>query len=408
MADILFSEDFDDETEGAIVSTIGPFDISDGSGSVTTGTDGSSEGDFFIVTDGSGEVGVDYVYGGADGLFLASNDLDSISGVPASEDRILSTDGIDISGYENLSFSIDLAQASMDRWDSDTSFDVRVSIDGGAFETILAVEGTGLNTAPQIDTDLDTVGDGAEITTTFQTFTQAISGTGSTLALQIRHFNSDQTFEDIALDNILVEGDLICLASGTRVLTANGERCIEDLEIGDLVITRDNGAQEVRWIGSRTLAPDHLRTFTKHQPVRIRAGALGRNLPERDLLVSPNHRMLISDWKAEALYGLPSALVAAKDLINDQSIYRDTSISEVEYVHVLFDRHEIIFAEGAETESFHPHADGLAAVDADARSELLELFPELEHNSSGLPLAAPVLSSCDLVGTAGALTAFRS
>ncbi|MEO1312336.1 MAG: Hint domain-containing protein [Pseudomonadota bacterium] len=399
MADTLFSEDFEDQDAGAIVASIGEFTFRDDNSAVTTGTDGSAGGDFFIVTDGVGEFNSIYEYVNNDGNFLALNDLDSIDDQQTSGDRILTAENIDISGYENLNFSIDVAQAIPDGWDSDTSFKVEVSIDGGPFIDVFAIEGTGTDTGPQVDTNFNGIGDGTEISNSFTTFEAEIAGTGSTMTLQISHLESTFRFEDIAIDNIEIEGDLICLTEGTRVLTEAGLQRVEDLEIGDLVITKDHGAQEVRWIGARALTAAQMRASVQHRPVRISAGALGHGLPERDLLVSPNHRMLLSGWKAEALFGVPAALVAAKDLVNDHSIRVDAAADGVTYVHVLFDRHEIIFAEGAETESFHPHADGLTAVDAAARAELLALFPELEQAGTEVPTAAPVISGCEALLT---------
>jgi Ca2+-binding RTX toxin-like protein len=168
--------------------------------------------------------------------------------------------------------------------------------------------------------------------------------------------------------------DMICFARGARILTPHGERAVEDLRPGDLVETLDHGPQPIRWAGSsRRAAQGHLA------PVLIRAGALGN---ARDLRVSPQHRMLISGWQVSLLFGEDEVLVPAKALENGTTILRDPG-GIVEYFHLLFDRHEVIWAEGTPSESFHPGQQGWNALDAPARTEILGLFPELGTAFSG-------------------------
>lgn len=160
----------------------------------------------------------------------------------------------------------------------------------------------------------------------------------------------------------------ICFTSGTLIKTQSGEVAIEGLTIGDMVLTIDHGYQPIRWIGSsKRPATGDLA------PILIRKGAL-RN--DRDLRVSPQHRMLLQGWQAELLFGETEVLTTAKSLVNDHSIIRVEG-GEVEYFHILFDTHEIIYAEGAPSESFHPGEQGWKALDEPTRDEILELFPEL-------------------------------
>jgi Ca2+-binding RTX toxin-like protein len=162
---------------------------------------------------------------------------------------------------------------------------------------------------------------------------------------------------------------VVCFASGTMIRTPKGEVAIEDLCPGDLVETFDHGAQPIRWIGS-TIVParDHLA------PIRIARGVLGNH---RDLLVSPQHRMLLTGWQSELLYGDTETLIAAKHLINDTTIRRQTG-GFVTYFHMLFDAHELVWAEGALSESFHPGVAGLNALSKTAQAEIFELFPRLK------------------------------
>lgn len=163
----------------------------------------------------------------------------------------------------------------------------------------------------------------------------------------------------------------ICFARGTLIETPSGPRAIETLREGDPVSTLDHGAQPIRWIGGATFDGRGASA-----PIRIRAGALG-NL--RDLTVSPNHRMLVSGAMAELLFGEPEVLVAAKHLVNDSSIRR-RPCARVEYFHILCDRHEIVFAEGAPAETLFPGPQALEAVSDGARDEILAVFPQVARS----------------------------
>lgn len=201
--------------------------------------------------------------------------------------------------------------------------------------------------------------------------------TGSNLSGQIGDITYDG-FESVHLN-------VICFVRGTRIETDRGEVAVERLCVGSRVWTRDHGYQPIRWIG-RAQRPAQGRLA----PVRIAAGVLGNR---RDLLVSPQHRMMLRGWQTTLLFDAPEVLVPAIALCNGRQIRQDPG-GVVDYFHILFDRHEIILAEGAETESFHPGHAGVRALDAAARAELLELFPDLACIAAGAPRPArPVLST---------------
>ena len=162
--------------------------------------------------------------------------------------------------------------------------------------------------------------------------------------------------------------NIICYSAGTRIATAAGLRAIETLQPGDQVVTRDNGLQPVRWISCSTVPAEG-----NLAPVRIPAGLFGA---ERDLLVSPQHRMLNTGPSAALLCGAQEVLVSALHLVNGSSI-RQQPGGMVTYVHLLFDRHEIIYAEGAPSESFHPGSQAMSALDAPVREELFRIMPDL-------------------------------
>ena len=169
---------------------------------------------------------------------------------------------------------------------------------------------------------------------------------------------------------------VICFTSGTRIATLRGEVPVEALEPGDRVITRDNGSQIVRWCGRRDLQATALAAAPDLQPVLIRAGSLGPDSPVRDMMVSPNHRMLLNQPVAQLLFEESEVLVAAKHLAGMDGI-QSVRTESVSYIHVMFDAHEIILADGAWSESFQPGAISLGSIGHEQRGEILALFPEL-------------------------------
>lgn len=182
-----------------------------------------------------------------------------------------------------------------------------------------------------------------------------------------------------------------CFVSGTLITTMQSEITVGDLHVGDMVMTRDNGPQTISWIG-KTNKSDNLPAHLI--PIRIKASALGANLPKRDLLVSPQHRVLLSDWRADLLFGEHEVLVAAKHLVNDDTIRVATDLEEFEYFHILFDSHQTIFSEGLPTESFHPGDMAMNSLSEASRNEVLELFPELADGVANYgPTAHPSLKA---------------
>lgn len=173
---------------------------------------------------------------------------------------------------------------------------------------------------------------------------------------------------------------VICFTPGTRIRTETGDVAVEDIRPGDRLQTKDNGVQDVRWIGTKRVSGARLFAMPELRPIRLRRGALGVDRPDEDLLVSPLHKMLVQGPRARALFNSDEVLVAARDLIDDRLVIRDHTVQNVTYVHLLLDRHEVVFANGLETESFHPGADALAAVDASQRENLFGLMPDIAAN----------------------------
>ncbi|MEO3414724.1 Hint domain-containing protein [Roseovarius sp. CAU 1744] len=168
--------------------------------------------------------------------------------------------------------------------------------------------------------------------------------------------------------------NIICFTPGARIQTPQGARKIETLQRGDLVLTRDNGPQPIRWLGRRTVPG-----LGRFAPVTVAAGAL-EGLAQT-LTVSPQHRFLFTGYRAELLFGTSEVLVAARHLINGLNI-RQAECTRVTYLHMMFDRHEVIYADGTATESFHAGEVGISAISDRSREEMFALFPELRSNIS--------------------------
>ncbi len=196
-----------------------------------------------------------------------------------------------------------------------------------------------------------------------------------------------------------------CLTPGTMIATPDGARAIETLKAGDLVLTRDAGAQPLVWVGALTVPGSRLRMEPQFRPVRISAGALGPGVPSRDLVVSQQHRMLITGWQAELMAGCPEVLVAARHLVGRPGIRIDEQAAEVTYLHLLFDRHHLIWADGAETESFRPTFSERLTLSAAQWKDVLALFPELAGGAG--PFATPVRPCLRAWETAATVAAGR-
>lgn len=163
-----------------------------------------------------------------------------------------------------------------------------------------------------------------------------------------------------------------CFVAGTLIATPTGEIAAELLSPGDLVLTQDDGPQPVRWIGQRCV-----KATGDFAPIHIRANTFGEH---GDLLVSPLHCVLIRDNLAELLFGEAEVLIAARDLVNDRSVLRRVG-GEVTYVHLLFDRHQVVFSEGLETESFLPGPQTNKSLDREVADEIYALFPEIDRET---------------------------
>lgn len=182
---------------------------------------------------------------------------------------------------------------------------------------------------------------------------------------------------------------IICFCEGTLIDTPAGPVPVESLSVGDKVRTRDHGGQPLRWIGCRRFDSLDLARHPQLRPVVFRTGALGPGLPWRDLAVSPQHRMLVTGWRAELNFASPEILAPAVGFINGTSIMRDHGAAEVSYYHLLFDAHEIVTANGVPCESLHAGDMAMMATGGDLQSELALIFPDaprLENRRTARPV----------------------
>jgi Hint domain-containing protein/VWA domain-containing protein len=173
---------------------------------------------------------------------------------------------------------------------------------------------------------------------------------------------------------------VVCFTPGTQILTPDGPVAIETLEAGDRVITRDHGVRPIRWIGATSLSPGYIAARPALRPVLIRQGALGENVPQQDLRLSRQHRILVRDWRAEVMFGVEGGvLVPAFSLCNDSTVIEERPTEEVTYIHMAFDNHEVVYADGVEAESFHPVERMVSTLSSAQQEELYELFPDLRR-----------------------------
>ena len=208
----------------------------------------------------------------------------------------------------------------------------------------------------------------------------SIIGEGVNFALsdQDAQGNRTVTFEDgktlplSELDRLVP-----CFTPGTAIATPKGEVLVEELKVGDRVVTRDNGLKAITWIGKKRIDYQQLNALPTVRPILIERGALGNGLPEQDMLVSPSHRMLIVSELARQYFDRAEVLVAAKHMLEMEGV----AISNqpyITYIPIMCENHELVLSNGAWSESFQPGDFTLKGFDTIQREELFLLFPELE------------------------------
>lgn len=183
------------------------------------------------------------------------------------------------------------------------------------------------------------------------------------------NFASGQTIQFREIENLIV-----CFGKGTRIQSRSGTTAIEDLKVGSKVLTRDNGLKPIRWIGSQTIVQAQLHEYPNLRPIRIRAGALGDGRPFTDLIVSPQHRIVVRSKIAIRMFDTDEVFVSAKKLLGLKGVEIADDLDHVTYFHLLCDDHEIIEADGAYAETLYTGREAMKAMTPDAQHEIALIF----------------------------------
>ena len=174
------------------------------------------------------------------------------------------------------------------------------------------------------------------------------------------------------------------LCEGTDLRTPFGERKIENLRQGDLVVTRDNGLQPVRLIWARTLTKAEVAADPSLAPVYFAPRAIGPMMPKRALQVGAAHRLLIPGWRLEDEDDTTSCLIPARD-VDGLSLGNEGDPDEVTYYNIVFDEPQVFSANGLPVESFTPSEETLAFSPKDVREAMRSLFPDLGPKFADYP-----------------------
>ncbi len=352
-SDTIFAGDGDDTVYAGFAPDLpDDLNIPDGEDLVTNnGTDYVDAGKGNDLVFGSDDA--DTIYGGdGNDTIDGGIDADSLFGGKGDDTIILGLPG---------DAHADYAEGGDDR-DSFTGVGAGDTVDGGTggndYDTL---DLTGLGKWQFSDVTTDADGDSTSGKVNFLDTLGNVTGT--------------LKFEEI-------EKIIPCFTPGTVIATPMGERLVEELQVGDRVITRDNGIQRIRWVGAKNVTSQDLQRSKHLRPIMIKAGALGNGLPETDIMVSPNHRMLIANEKTSLYFEEPEVLAAAKHLLGTGGIY-EVNVPSTTYIHFMFDRHEVVLSNGCWSESFQPGDYSLKGIGEEQRNEIYDLFPELK-NQKGL------------------------
>ena len=283
------------------------------------------------------------------------------------------TDDIDEILLPNLGRALgDVDRIEFDLTNFADDFTVVIPRGGGssappeAREDFLVFPGATIIAGPDGDSDPTDDGFGAPWTLEY------VGSDGNTYTITVEVASGDD--EDDTDDEVAI---IVCFTRGTLIKTAAGEAPVETLSVGDEVLTVDGSYQTIRWIGSNRVSAKGMAANPKLLPIRIRAGALGPGVPSQDLVVSRQHRVLVRSVIAERMFDTGEVLIPANKLLILDGVDIEHEPEDVEYWHFLFDAHQVVWSNGAPTESLFTGPEALRSVSPEALDEIMALFPEI-------------------------------
>lgn len=399
--DALYGGDGDDTLKAGF----GDDDFYGGTGIDTVEVDGTDVDGFAFNIDlgaGSDQYGNTYTsienvnLGTQDDSVTGSADDNSIAG-QAGDDTLDGAAGNDIldggSGNDVLTGS-----AGNDTLTGGANDDTFVMTSGGGDDTVTDfASGDQLDTSKLSDvgnalTNQDGVVTADEVTVTGGGGSDQVLTFPSGETVTVPDGTIDASTPAAQFASLVAMGVPPCFATGTLILTANGEVAVEDLSPGDMIATADRGLQPLRWIGKRTeIFGDG---SADHKPVEIKPGSMGKGLPRRNLVVSPQHRMVLEGPLVERAFGHRQVLAPAKALVKRKNIRRMQGKHRIDYYSLLFDRHEVIFAEGSPSESFRPGPVAMSGFEDHVKEQIYAIYPRLRAEpETGLgPAARPLVT----------------
>ncbi|WP_407492931.1 Hint domain-containing protein [Pseudooceanicola sp. MF1-13] len=275
--------------------------------------------------------------------------------------------------------------------------------DNGTPDTIsYTLNGTPVTTQPDsaaVVTGTVTYADGTTLTDTFVVFQD------QTGALFLTIYNTQTSLDDKGVSSFEITGItsssydgmdqfnrdqlsfVACFSDDALILTAYGMVPITDLKVGDMVMTRDNGLQPIRWIGATELSLEDLKAKPHLSPYKVKSGCFGPGMPMTDLTLSPQHRLLIGGRLMAKMFGDEELLIAVKHLEKLRYIQKPRVKAGVTYRHILLDRHEVIYANGLPTESLLIGDEARRKLPIELRQEIEEILPELAMGPAAQPPA---------------------
>ena len=216
----------------------------------------------------------------------------------------------------------------------------------------------------------------------------------------------------IRLTNLDFDPPPFCFAAGTLIDTPRGRQRVETLCAGDLVRTEDGRLVPIAWTGGSRYSGRQAAGDARLRPVHVAPHAFGPGLPDRELVLSPQHRIVVEGAACELLFGTDRAFITARHLAEPFAFAPEPE-AEVHYCHVLLERHEILLANGLPAESFQPARRMVEALSGPARRSLdaalgilgaeamltrPDALPTLNHREARVLMAAlagPARSAAD-------------